>query len=305
MKIATHNVEFLFDEGSYNYSGTMWSHSKDYVDARVNYFAKLFSEIDADVLFLQELGSENVLKRIIARSGIQYSYFIATPDKNNVGNAVLYKSASCRCESVEATSSFPVMVEGDPDVIGPRLWSRRHFVRLETTYNENPLYLFGLHLKARFPVRLKNSKKIDYPITTQLEAADSLIRSEIFTFMQARRMREELDILLAKNPNAQIAVMGDFNAVHRDTAFRIVQGELETIDGMLTSLDGRASLEQRYSFIGSHGRKLIDHILVSKSLEPAVQDFEILNETLKQHSNVPPDPAFIESDHAPLVMVLA
>jgi len=65
MKIATFNVEFLFDEGEHKHSGKTWTYSKEYVNARIEYLAKIFSEIDADVLFLQEVASTSMIEKII------------------------------------------------------------------------------------------------------------------------------------------------------------------------------------------------------------------------------------------------
>lgn len=117
MKIATHNLLFLFNEGTHSHSGEEWVYSCELVEARIAHFGGLFAEIDADVVFLQELASESVLKRIIERSGIAYSYFLAEPDVNGVGNAVMYKG-KCECFSIPATSALPVFVKGDTDALG-------------------------------------------------------------------------------------------------------------------------------------------------------------------------------------------
>ncbi|MCX6719257.1 MAG: hypothetical protein NTZ38_02690, partial [Candidatus Taylorbacteria bacterium] len=135
MKIATFNVEFLFGEGEHKHSGKTWFYSPDYVEARVNHLAKVISDIDADFLFLQEVASADTLERIIAKTGKNYSYFLATPDNRSVGNAVIYKPTDSKVESIPAVTDFPVMVEGDTDSIGPKLHSRRAFVHLSTTYN--------------------------------------------------------------------------------------------------------------------------------------------------------------------------
>ena len=95
MKIATHNVEFLFEEGTHSHSGKKWNYKKELVEARIDHFSKLFSEINADILLLQEVASQSVIERIIAKTRIDYSYFFANPDKNGVGNVVLYKQRDC------------------------------------------------------------------------------------------------------------------------------------------------------------------------------------------------------------------
>lgn len=303
MKIATFNVEFLFDEGEHRHSGKSWSYSPEYVAARIDHLAKQISDIDADVLFLQEVASESVLKRIIQKTGKNYLCFLAQPDNRNVGNAVIYKSSDCKVESVPAITDFPVMVEGDVDSIGPRLHSRRAFVHLTAEYNGKLLHLFGLHLNSRFFIHLQSKKdRTPLPIETQMDAADGLIRSEIFRSIQAKKMRQVIDHIFSEDKDAQIVVMGDFNSIERDTPFRIIQGEFSTKEDALLSPASNIPSEKKYSFIGEHGKKLIDFILISKNLESSVKSIKVLNENLTFHSNKPPAPTFIESDHAPVVM---
>ncbi|MEK9177889.1 MAG: hypothetical protein AAB777_02080 [Patescibacteria group bacterium] len=128
--------------------------------------------------------------------------------------------------------------------------------------------------------------------------------TRVSTSIQAKKMREVIDELFTKDKTAQIAVMGDFNSQERETPFRIISGEFATHDDALISIATTIPNEKRYSFIGEHGHKLIDYILISKSLQSAVKSFSILNEKLSYHSNKPPTPTYVESDHAPLVVEL-
>ena len=304
MRISTFNVEFLFSAGEHNHSGHMWTYTPEYVSARMDHLAAQFAKINADILFLNEIASKEVLEKIIAKCGIDYKYFIANPDRNGIGNAVIFKDKNCICESIPAVSAMPVMMVGDTDVIGPRIYSRRDFVHLTTTFNEKPLDIFGLHLKARWMIREKNENMTDRPIKTELEAADGMIRSEMFTLAQARRMRELVSETFIADKKAQVAVLGDFNAQERDPAMRIIRGELSNREDSLVEPPKNVATDRRYSFYGTHGRKQIDHILLSRSLAERVKSFDILNENLSYHSNKPPFPNAIESDHAPLMVEL-
>jgi endonuclease/exonuclease/phosphatase family metal-dependent hydrolase len=304
MKIATFNVEFLFDEGEHKHSGKTWVYTKEYIEARIEHLAKVISEIDADVFFLQEVASESVIKRIIEKTGKDYSCFLAEPDKRKVCNAVLYRLKDCAVQSIPAITDFPVMVEGDADALGSKLFSRRAFVSLTTTYKDKPLHLFGLHLNSRFFIHLQSKTGVPLPTETQMQAADGLIRSEVFRSIQARKMRQVIDELFAKDKLAQIAVMGDFNSQERETPFRVISGEFATHDDALMSPAMMIPIEKRYSFIGEQGPKLIDYILISKPLQSSVKSFHIMNENLSHHSNKPPTPTFVESDHAPVIIEL-
>lgn len=305
MKIATFNVEFLFDEGEHRHSGKKWVYTKEYVESRIAHLAKAISEINADVVFLQEVASESALKRIIERTGKDYSYFLAEHDKRGIGNAVIYRLKDCKVESIPAITEFPVLIEGDTDVLGSKLFSRRAYVSLETTYKDKPLHLFGLHLNSRFFIHLQGKDGNPLPTETQMQAADGLIRSEVFRSVQSRKMRQLIDEIFVKDKSAQIAVMGDFNSQKRETPFRVILGEFASRDDALVSADNIFPPEKEYSFIGEYGPKIIDYILVSKPLQPSVKSFHIFNENLSHHSNKTPTPNFVESDHAPLVIELA
>ena len=122
MKIATHNLEFLFEEGMHAHSGKEWNYTKELVEARIDHFSKLFSEINADILLLQEVASKSVIERIIEKTGIDYSYFFATPDQNGVGNVVLYKQKDAICESIPAIKKKKNFIEGDDDIIGTPIY---------------------------------------------------------------------------------------------------------------------------------------------------------------------------------------
>ncbi len=303
MKIATHNVKFLFGEGTHSHSGKEWIYTPEYVQARVDHFAKVFSEINADILLLQEVASEDVIKRIIAQSEIDYAYFFATP-KDNVGNAVLYKQKDAVGTTVPAKTNLPVFIEGDEDVLGSRIWSRRDFVQLTTIYNDKPLYLLGIHVKANFLVPEKTEEGIVRPMTTQIDIADSLIRSEIFRFSQAKKAREIIDSFFAQDPEAQIIVGGDFNATEYHSIFRIIRGDPKLPSDSLISATKDIPEEKRYSGKSQGKSVLIDHLLISKALESHLGNVRIINDDLIAPENIPGPLTFAGSDHAPVVIEL-
>lgn len=306
MKIATQNIEFLFDEGIHTHSGKEWNYSKEFVEARIERFAKLFSDIDADILLLQEIASESVIQRIIARSGIKYFYFFAMPDQSGVGNVVLYKDKNAICTSIPAVSALPVFVKGDVDTLGSRIWSRRDFVHMETTWNGKKLHIINIHLKANFLIPEKNTEEEPLSMVTQITATDGLIRSEIFRFSQARRVRELVDSLFADDQNAAIIIGGDFNAEENYTTYRIIQGVLAGAPDTLVEVGLDIELVQRFSSPSTTlGRKkLLDHILISKVLESDLKGVRILNENISPDRNIAPTPTRVGTDHAPIIVEL-
>jgi len=305
MKIATHNVEFLFEEGEHVHTGQTWNYTKEYVEARIAHLAKLFSEIDADVLLLQEVGSKAVLDRIVKKTGLPYSVFCAVPGNYGIGNAVLYKPKDAMCESVPATTSLPVFFEGDKDGIGARVWSRRDFVHVRTSYAGKPLHLIGIHIKSGFSMGLKRKDGTEYPMETQMEKADGIIRSEFFRFTQARKVRQVVDEIFATNPNAAIIVTGDFNSDEKFVPYRIIRGDAKKAPDALFSATHKVPEDERFTWLHKGKGLLIDHLLYSKVLEPKVRAVKIFNTNLGEHKNLPPTPTFVESDHAPISVELA
>lgn len=304
MKIATQNIEFLFGEGTHTHSGKEWVYTKDFVEARIKHFSKLFSEINADILLLQEIASKNVIEKIIEKTGIDYSYYFATPDQNGVGNVILYRQKDAVCESVPALTPLPVFVKGDDDVIGSRIWSRRDFVHMQTTWQSKKLHIINVHIKQNFLIPEKNINGEALAMKTQITAADGLIRSEIFRFSQAKKVRELIDKIFADDDDAAIIVGGDFNAEEEDTVYRIMRGFINDAPEALIEACSRIDQDEKFSLISkNNGRKrLIDHFLISKNLEPHLSDVKILNGNISENNNIAPNPTLVGSDHAPIVI---
>ncbi|MFA5987653.1 MAG: endonuclease/exonuclease/phosphatase family protein [Candidatus Paceibacterota bacterium] len=306
MKIATHNLSFLFEEGTHTHSGKEWNYTKGFVEARIDHFSKLFSEINADIILLQEVASKSVIERIIARTGIDYSYFFAVPDHDGVGNVVLYKQKNVMCESIPALTSLPVFVEGDVDVLGPRIWSRRDFVHMEVPWNGKKLHVFDVHIKANFLVPEKNTKNEASSMTAQITAADGLIRSEIFRFSQAKKLRELVDLFFATDPESLVVVGGDYNAEENFSVYRIIRGVINNVSDTLMEASSKLGQEKRFSLLlpGSGRRVLSDHILISKNVESHLIDVKILNDNISENKNMAPNPTLVGSDHAPIIIEL-
>ncbi len=302
MKIITQNLEFLFDAGTQIHSGKEWNYTPEFVQARVDHFAEFFKTEDADAILLQELASEEVLKRIIEKSGIDYSYFIATPDVNGVGNAILIKAKDGEFASIPSLSSIPVFVTGDVDTIGPRLWSRRDFTYVKTSYGNKPLHLISIHLKSNFAMPEKTQGDTALPITTQISFTDGMIRSELFRASQAKRARQLLDEIFSQEPDAQIIIGGDFNTRQSDPIFRMIQGGIKDLPDYLVLTSKLIPEADRYSVIIGTDKYMADHIMVSKSLQPLLVSASIQNTKLPSDRNIHPTPSVVASDHAPVII---
>lgn len=179
---------------------------------------------------------------------------------------------------------------------------------METTWNGKKLHVINIHLKANFLVPEKTVEGKPLPMPTQITAADGLIRSEVFRFSQAKRVRELVDSLFEANPDAYILIGGDFNAEENYATFRIIQGVLPGASDTLVEAGLDIEPARRFSSLSTTmGRKrLLDHFLLSKGLSSHLKNIQILNENISENINKTsaPTPTLVETDHAPVAMEL-
>jgi endonuclease/exonuclease/phosphatase family metal-dependent hydrolase len=295
MRIASHNLRFLFGEGKHRHSGKDWTTTAAEAEARVAHYVKVFAALDADVLFLQELGSEDALRRILDRVPGAYDHFLAVPDENGVGNAVVFRRGlDCACSSVPAKAALPTLAAGDSDTLGARVWSRRDYVRVEMPFAGAPLVLLGVHLKSTFLVPMRDAGGAAVAETGQLAFADGLIRSEAFRFAQARRVRLEADTALGPAAGGAFIAAGDLNAEPGTTVFRMMQGDVNA-PGALWSPAEMLPEAERYTIATKGRKRMLDNMLLSSALRDRVASFR-----MERGGDV----AEAGSDHSPIVLEL-
>jgi predicted extracellular nuclease len=78
---------------------------------------------------------------------------------------------------------------------------------------------------------------------------------------QSQAVRDYIDTLLAANPNAHLAVMGDFNAFQFEHSLTLLEA-----GGALYNLARTLAPEERYSYIFEGNAQQIDNLLVSQGL---------------------------------------
>ena len=125
---------------------------------------------------------------------------------------------------------------------------------------------------------------------------------------QALELRLAIESIFDAEPDAKIAVCGDFNAEDHDTALKLVAAaEDDTGSGhlagrVLTPVE-RSLPEDRRFIVLHHGRpQMLDHILASRTLFAGLASVEIHNEMLEDeliaYGRIDRPP---ESLHAPVV----
>ncbi len=303
MKIGTLNLRNFLEAGEYtNYDGKKYSYTQEFVDKRIDYFARIITKNKLGAIFLQEVGSEKLLSSLAGKIG--FKYFMGHGDFRGTGNAVLYNLPNCICSPFHPTGDLPVFVNGDKDTYAGRINSNREFILLETEYNGSPLRIIGLHIKSSIGIPEKDQSGKPKPIVTQLDAADGLIRSSLFRMSEARKLRGFADDLFSRDKNAQIIILGDFNSLNNDYIMRMIIGELKGGGGTLADLCEMVPKRKRFTFIKDGDKRFVDHVLASYSVRRQVKQVKILNQGLKRQGTSDEALMKIESDHAPIIVEL-
>lgn len=283
----------------------------------------LLTALDADILCLQEVGAQKphkhaprdylALDRLLA--GTAYEGFAraasvrpghdAPADVHNL--VVLSRWPILATRQIHhdfvARWSWPPPRDGEtepePVVIE---WERPLLYAAIAPPSGPLLHVLNLHLRAPRPA----------PVATARGAGSSKSLAEgQFVAAQKREgqaleARLFIETLFDAEPEARIAVCGDFNADEYDAPTRLLRGgdnELQQGPRALTPLEDRVDPVRRYTVLHAGRPRLIDHVLASQALARAWRETAILNEGL-QDEVYAQDPV-LGSLHAPIVVQLS
>ena len=201
-------------------------------------------------------------------------------------------------------------IAGVTDVEPPAdlVWDRPLLHVTLSLGGSRPLHVINLHLRAPSGSYLKGQKLGPFEWKTIPGWATASFLSAIKRNGQALEARLLVDRILAEEPDAWIAVCGDFNAEECEVPMRLLiaadddTGSGALAAGSLLPLERSIAADRRFSVV-HHGRpQMLDHILVSRPLSAAYRGIEVHNETLGDELVAYRDVAHPpESYHAPLV----
>jgi len=168
--------------------------------------------------------------------------------------------------------------------------------------------VINLHLKSRRPTSIQGHKLDERTWKTASGWAEGVFISSMKRIGQAMETRILIDQLFERDPCALIAVCGDFNEEFDEVAIEAIRGDVENTGNMDLSMRVMVPTERnipepaRYSLLHNGRGKMLDHILVSRTMLAYFKGSEVHNELLHDESIVfAPKIFYPESDHAPVI----
>jgi predicted extracellular nuclease len=168
--------------------------------------------------------------------------------------------------------------------------------------------VFNVHLRAPLAMAIPGQKSGPFAWRSVAGWAEGFFAAAVKRAGQALELRLAVERVFDAEPEALIAVCGDFNTEDHDTALRLAcAGEDDTGSGhlaprVLTPVERTLPQDRRFTVV-HHGRpQMLDHILASRALFGALAAVEIHNEMLEDelvaYGRIDRPP---ESLHAPVV----
>jgi endonuclease/exonuclease/phosphatase family metal-dependent hydrolase len=317
MRIGTFNLESL---GEAHQKGASF---RD----RAAVLRPQLDRLKADVLCLQEIDARKVggarravdLERLLTDTFYVKHSLIVSSGPSGTGPADVHNLAVVtRLPVIEERTIRHTFVEPlrfrrhtavppDADAV-PLLWDRPLQQLVLALPNEGRLHLFNVHLRAPLAAAVPGQKAGPFAWTTVSGWAEGFFAAAVKRAGQALELRLAIERVFDADPDAMIAVCGDFNAEDHETALRLTcAGEDDTGSGhlaprVLTPIERTLPKDRRFTVL-HHGRpEMLDHILASRALFAHLVDVEIHNEMLDDelvaYGRIHHPP---ESLHAPVV----
>lgn len=317
-------MRISFRLATFNLENLDWSTSHDEeFERRLIAFAPILRELSADILCLQEIDAQKkgrhgdrrflALDRLL--SGGPYELFhratsvrpgTATPaDVHNLAILSRWPVVEHRQLFHEIVSKWTWMPPGGDAAQSPiEVSFDRPLLYARIALPDGaPLHVINLHLRAPRAVPLHDGDRPTPGAASKAFAEGQFLAAQKRE-AQALEARLFVDRLFDGEPNARIAVCGDFNSQEHDAPARILRGARDedtpqTSPRMLVSLAERVTKEKRYSVLHNGCPILLDNILVSARLSEECSGARILNAGL-QDEVLATDP-IIGSLHAPVM----
>ncbi|MEM7726661.1 MAG: endonuclease/exonuclease/phosphatase family protein [Cyanobacteria bacterium P01_A01_bin.45] len=318
LRIATFNLENLDQEAT----------KKPSLEERIALMRPQLLRLNADILCLQEVhGQEEkdkprdllALKKLLEDT--PYSNYNLVSTKLNDSKDVFDKRNLVTLSRFEITehnqykhefASPPlyrqVTAEPQPTEADKLTWERPILLAKIQLPNKRILNIINLHLKSKLPTPIHGQKIDRFTWKTSAAWAEGFFLSSMRRVGQALETRILVDKIFDEDETALVAVVGDFNAEGDEVPTEAICGAVEDTGNsqlsnrVLIPCDRSIPESQRYSLFHQGAGKMLDHLLISRSLMTYYRGAEVHNEVLHDESIAfATDKLYPESDHAPLI----
>jgi predicted extracellular nuclease len=317
VRIATANLENLDDTAD----------AKPPLTVRVPILRAELVRLNADVVCLQEIHSQQAangkrelraLEQVVAQT--QYAGFhrVSTHPQNapfyDLRNLVILSrfpiafSQQLMHRMAPPPQYASVTASPRPPAAVPVRWERPILHAALEIDTQRTLNIVNVHLKSKLPTPIAGEQINQNTWRTPSGWAEGFFLSSLKRVGQALETRFLVDALFDADPNALMAVCGDFNSDSNDVPMMAIRGDVENTGNETLGSRVLVPCEQtipepaRFSLYHHGKAQMLDHVLVSRSLLQHYRGTEIHNETLHDESVAfATDTQYPESDHAPVV----
>lgn len=317
LRIGTFNLEHLGDE-----------RRTAPMEVRIRALRPLFERLDADVLCLQEInavhppGNKNAPRELVGLDrlleGTPYASFErattlgpsgAPADVHNLVVLSRYPIRDVRRvhHDLVPAPSLPTLTDGDAArAPAPVEWDRP-FLAVELEVGAHVVHVLDVHLRSPLAVAIPGQKESPFVWKSSAAWAEGTFRAALKRAGQALEARLFVDAILDGDPDALVAVAGDFNASEHEVPTTILRAAVDATGSgalagrELSCVDRLVPEHRRYSVVHAGAHVMIDHLMVTRALMHHVGAVEILNETLGDEVLALAVKGSPDSYHAPLV----
>ena len=257
LKIATYNVENLFDlhRSGHEYkeyipnTKARWN-TKNY-NIKLKNIARVIKDIDADIIGLQEIESQQALKDlrfVLKQNGLYYQYYkIANYKETNIKVAFLSKVPFVYTHEVAVQSSYKY----------------RNILEAKFKINDKNLFILVNHWKSKAgpeSMRIVSAKKL-------LKRTQELGEDKNIILLGDFNSHYEENILFKRKRkhNDTDGVTG-INDILNTLDYKARASSVDVDEGDFYNLWYDTQIDERYSYIYRGKKEALDNILVSSSL---------------------------------------
>ncbi len=320
LRIATFNLESLDDRPDL----------APPLEARIAALRPQLLRLGADVLCLQEVNGQRPLgggpRRLLALdrllAGTPYESFQRAASSRVSGPKEDADRGADAVHNLVVLSRAPIQATEElrhhlvdppsyrsrtakPPLAGPRAveWDRPILGASIALTGGRRLHVVNLHLRAPLAAPVPGQKRSSQSWNSVAGWAEGFFLATMKRAGQALETRLFIERIFDREPEALIAVCGDFNAEERQTPLRTIRGDVGDTGNpalaprALVPLERTLPESQRFSVVHGGRRQMLDHLLVSQALLAGYRHLEVYNEGLADElTDAGPD-----SHHAPLV----